>query len=130
MWLVDNEMRISRRGGRVLPVRVAEVVRRMGGVADSRTLIHRTSRAKVRTALRKGEIVRDGRGRYALPTAHAALRAAKRLNGIVSGTSAALHYGWPMKSPPRRPTVTVPRNRKVEPERREGVDVKWRDIPS
>ena len=101
----------------------------MGGVADARTIIDLTSRRKVRTALRNGEIVRDAKGRYALPTAHAALRAATRLNGTVSGKSAALYYGWPMKFPPDQPTVTVPRTRKVKPERREGVDVRWRDIP-
>jgi very-short-patch-repair endonuclease len=111
-------------------VRVAEVVRRTGGVADAHRLIALTSRRKVRTALRKGEIVRDTRGRYALPTAHAALRAANRLNGIVSHASAAAYYGWEMKRPPELPTVTVPRNRKVSRDRRAGVDVKWRDVPA
>ena len=101
----------------------------MGGVADARTLIRCTSRRRVRTALRKGQIVRDARGRYALPTAQAAVRAAARLTGVISGKSAAAYYGWAMKCPPEQPTVTVPRNRRVAPERREGIDVKWRDIP-
>lgn len=34
-----------------------------------------------------------------------------------------------MKTQPERPEVTVPRNRKVSRERREGVDLSWRDIP-
>ena len=101
----------------------------MGGVADARTLVDCTSRRKVRTSLRKGEIVRIGKGRYALPTARVALRAAGTLNGVVSGKSAALYYGWQVKLPPDQPTVTVPRTRKVKPERREGIDVKWREIP-
>ena len=102
----------------------------MGGVADVRRLVAFTSRRKVRTALRKGDIVRDARGRYALPTADAALRAANRLNGVVSHASAAAYYGWEMKRSPEQPTVTVPRNRKVADERRVGVDVKWRDVPA
>jgi len=110
-------------------MRVDEVVRRMGGVADARTLTDRTSRRRVRTALHRGEIVRIGRGRYALPTAKAALLAATRLKGVVSGKSAALYYGWAMKFPPELPTVSVPRNRRVDPARREGVALKWRDIP-
>ena len=127
---MDNRMRRRTGPGRLIGMQVVEVVRRMGGVADARRLIGFTSRRKVRTALRKGEIVRDVRGRYALPTAHDALRAANRLNGIVSHTSAASYYGWEMKHPPERPTVTVPRNRKVSLDRRAGVDVKWRDIPA
>ena len=101
----------------------------MGGVADARTLVRLTSRRRIRTALRKGQIVRDGRGRYALPTADEARRAANALSGVITHTSAAAYYGWEMKHPPERPTVTVPRNRKVDQERRAGVDVKWRDIP-
>jgi len=119
----------SARLGQAPRVQVAEVVRRMGGVADARTLIASTSRRKVRTALRRGLIVRDGKGRYALPTAQAAVRAAARLNGVISGKSAAAYYGWAMKTPPEQPTITVPRNRRVAPQRRAGVDLKWRDIP-
>jgi len=110
-------------------MRVAEAVRRMGGVADARTLVRCTSRRKVRTALLNGDIIRIGRGRYALPAAQVALREAHRLNGVVSGLSAALYYGWKVKTPPELPTVTVPRNRKVAPERRAGVDLRWRNIP-
>jgi very-short-patch-repair endonuclease len=101
----------------------------MGGVADAGRIIAVSSRRRLRTALRRGEIVRDVRGNYALPTAQAAFRAANRLNGVVSHASAAAHYGWEMKNPPARQTVTVPRNRKVSAERRQGVDVKWRNVP-
>lgn len=116
--------------GSLLAMKVVEVVTRMGGVADARTLIRFTSRRRVRTALRTGVIVRDARGRFSLPTAVEAFRAANALSGVVTHASAASHYGWEMKHPPKRPTVTVPRNRNVSPERREGVDVRWRDIPS
>jgi hypothetical protein len=76
---VDNEMRDRVDGCRVWRVQVVEVVRRAGGVVDTRTLVGFTSRRKVRTALRRGEIVRDTRGRYASPSARDALRAANRL---------------------------------------------------
>lgn len=34
-----------------------------------------------------------------------------------------------MKRPPEKPTITVPRNRKVEPRRRDGVELKWANLP-
>lgn len=128
-WPVDSRMRRRVEPGRVQRVKVVDVVHRLGGVADARTLVGHTSRRKVRTALRRGDIVRDARGRYALPTAAAALRVAGALNGVVSHASAAACRGWEMKHPPTRPTVTVPRNRKVSSDRRDGVDVRWRDLP-
>jgi very-short-patch-repair endonuclease len=57
------------------------------------------------------------------------VRAAAALNGVVSHASAAACHGWEMKRAAARPTVTVPRNRKVAAVRRAGVDVKWRDLP-
>lgn len=104
-------------------------MKRLGGVAGGRELKRLTSRRAVERALRLGEIVSVGHGRYALPTADEARRAAHRLSGVVSGRSAAAVHGLAMKTQPDRPEVTVPRNRKVSRERREGVDVRWRDIP-
>jgi very-short-patch-repair endonuclease len=104
-------------------------MRRSGGIVDARVLVAFTSRRKVRTALKDEVIVRDARGKYALPGADDARRAAARLSGVVTGKSAAAVHGWPMKTPPELPTVTVPHNRKVARERREGIDLKWRDIP-
>jgi very-short-patch-repair endonuclease len=109
---------------------VLEIMERAGGVLDARRLVAFTSRRKVRTALARGVIVRDSRGRYALPGAEEARRAAHRLNGVLAGKSAAQHYGWAMKTSPTRPEVTVPRGRKVSPERRLDVDLHWRDIPA
>ncbi|WP_244930501.1 DUF559 domain-containing protein [Nocardioides sp. W7] len=53
------------------------------------------------------------RGRYALPTVDDALAAAHRLTGVVSGLSAALHWGWAVQTVPDRPVVTVPRGRRI-----------------
>ena len=110
-------------------MKVSEAMRRLGGVAKAGELVALTSRRKVRTALKRHEIVRVARGRYALPTADEARRAAHRLSAVVTGRSAAAVHGLAMKSQPERPEVTVPRTRKVAPARREGVDVSWRDIP-
>jgi very-short-patch-repair endonuclease len=109
-------------------VDVVEVVTRLGGVADARRLVAFTSRRRVATAVSRGLIVRDARGRYALPTTGEALRAASRLNGVVTGASAAAAHGWETKVPASRPDVTVPAKRRVAPDRRRGVDLHWRDI--
>lgn len=102
-----------------------EALKRLGGVADTATLVRASSRRKVRTAVSAGEIIRDARGHYALPTAEVARREAARLSGVVSHPSAAARWGWTMKLPPPLPSVTVPRNRNVAPERREGVVLHW-----
>lgn len=107
---------------------VAQALARLGGVADAATLVRITSRRKLRKALAAGDAVRDGRGRYALPTATEGRRAAARLAGVVSHGSAAALYGWKSKWPPAEPSVTVPRKRKVSPQRREGVAVHYVDL--
>jgi hypothetical protein len=108
-------------------MRVVHVLERLGGVADVATLRVHTSRRKIRTALSRGDIVCDARGRYALPHADRAVRAANRLSAIVSHASAAAYYGWEMKSPQTIPTLTVRRNRNVNEERRRGLKVAWAD---
>jgi very-short-patch-repair endonuclease len=109
-------------------VEVVEALTWRGGVLDAAVLYHLTSRRKVRTALEHGSVVRVGRGRFALPDAEESRRAAARLSGVVSHLSAAPLNGGELKNRPTLPTVTVPRNRRVEPWRRTGVDVKWRDL--
>lgn len=99
-----------------------------GGVADASLLEHLTSRRRLRTAVESGKVVRLTRGRYALPDADEARRAAARLSGVASHRSAALLHGWELKSRPALPSVTVPRGRKVEPWRRTGVHLRWRHL--
>lgn len=105
-----------------------EALRRLGGVSDTATLRLVSSRKAIARAVREGRIVRDERGRYALPTADEALRAAGRLTAVVSHTSAAAYWHWKVKRLPDKPTVTVPRNRRVSPARRETVSVTWADL--
>jgi very-short-patch-repair endonuclease len=107
---------------------VVEALTWRGGVLEAALLYHLTSRRKVRTALENGSVLRVARGRFALPDSDESRRAAARLSGVVSHLSAAQLHGWELKHRPRLPTVTVPRHRRIEPRRRQGVDVKWRDL--
>lgn len=113
-----------------LRVRVERVLERLGGVATTRELRRQCSRASIRLAVAQGRIIRDVRGRYAVPEADVALRAANRLSGVLYLDSAALHHGWKVKPRPESPVVAVPRNRKVAPERRQGVRVAYVDLPA
>jgi very-short-patch-repair endonuclease len=56
-----------------------------------------------------------------------AVHAANALSGVVSHLSAALYWGWEVKEAPAA-QVTVPRKRRVRPERRIGVGVHWADL--
>jgi hypothetical protein len=72
---------------------VVDVLAEVGGVSTRAGLVALCPRIEVDRALRSGEIVADARGRYALPIADEALRAAHRLTGVVSHLSAALYWG-------------------------------------
>ena len=107
---------------------VPQHLARLGGVGARRDLLRVATRAEVDRSLRSGDIVRDGRGRYALPVVDEALRVANRLDGVVSHRSAALWWGWAQKVPDHDVEITVPRKRKVDPRRREGVSMHWADL--
>lgn len=107
---------------------IVQLLRALGGVARRKTLLRSCSRAELRAALAAGEIVRDARGRYAVPVAHEALRAANRLSGVVSHRTAALHWGWEVKTVPDRPDVTVRRKRHLADGQADGVELHWADL--
>ena len=86
--------------------------------------------AQVRSAVAGGRLVRISHGRYALPQVGAAVVAARSLDGVLALTSAALHHGWAVKTPPRRPHVVVPRHRKVAPARYRGVQLRFAEVES
>ncbi|HZJ04608.1 MAG TPA: DUF559 domain-containing protein [Nocardioidaceae bacterium] len=109
-------------------MQVVGLVRMMGGVAEAAIVSRLTSRAKIRIALARGDIVRDAWGRYALPGADEAMRAANRLSGILYADSAARHHGWKLKHQPSTPSVAVPRHRNVAPGRGDGVRVRYVDL--
>lgn len=94
---------------------MVEVLIELGGVTTRRPLVAATSRREVDRALADGTIVRLRRDRYALPTIGDAVAAAHRVSGTVSHLSAALHWGWAVKTVPDLPHVTVPRDRRIRP---------------
>ena len=103
-------------------------ISRLGGVADTRSLLRLTTRRRLRRAVRDGEILQLSRGRFLLPTAEDAHRKAAELFGVVSLRSAAAHYGWEMKIQPPEPEITVRSNRKLTKERRAGTRILWVDL--
>jgi len=106
-----------------VPVSVAECLAHLGGVATAKTLIARTSKRDVARAVEVGDVVRDARGRYALPEADAAMRTAHRMHAVLSHTSAALAHGWEVKAVPDRPHVTFSRHRKLTKAQRRTAQV-------
>lgn len=92
---------------------VVDLLHELGGVATAGTLVRLTSRAELDRAVAGGEVQRVARGRYALAVAEDAVRVAHRFAATLSHTSAALAWGWPVKTVPGRPHVTVPHKRKV-----------------
>ena len=105
-----------------------EALTRLGGTADTATLLRVTTRKRLLRARREGLVLHPTRGRYVLPTARDGIRAAAALSGTASHASAAAEHRWELGVPPDRPAVIVPRNRNVDPHRRAGVDVRWRDL--
>ncbi|MFL6151022.1 MAG: hypothetical protein ACJ72B_01460 [Ornithinibacter sp.] len=108
---------------------VAEQLARAGGIAGRRELVRASGRAGLATAVANGDVLRVARGRYALPTASVAQQSARELTGTAVLLSAAAHWGWRTKWQPQRPQVAVGRGRKVAPQVRQRVDVRWRSIP-
>lgn len=95
----------------------------LGGVASRGQLVTATSRREVDRALAAGDVVVLGRGRYALPSVDEARAEAHRLSAYVSRLSAALHWGWAVKTVPAKPVVTVPRGRRIRPGQARDVEL-------
>lgn len=112
------------------PVDPVTLLQRLGGVSDGATLRRGCGSEALRRAVRAGQVLHLGRNGYALPGADEAIAAAVRLQGVASHLSAARAWGWKVKHLPAAPVVTVPRNRKVEAPRRDGVDVRWAQLPA
>ena len=101
----------------------------LGGVTDRKTLLRLRGAREVGRALRDGTLVRDRRGRYALPSAQHGVRTASSVAGVLSHRSAAQYWGWAQKAPDGLPEVTVPRNRKVDRALRKILIPHWSDLP-
>jgi very-short-patch-repair endonuclease len=105
-----------------------DALSRLGGVATLDEVRRLTSRRRLRTALTNGQVVRVSTGVYALPGCQAARLAAARVGGVVSHLSAAQYWGWKLKLPPERPTITVPRRRSRL--NAQGLEIHWADLTS
>jgi very-short-patch-repair endonuclease len=99
----------------VTDLAVSEVVRRLGGRAQTAVVLQRVSRRELDRALRVGDVVRATRGVYALPTLPAPRAVAARVRGVLSHASAAEHYRLKTVTPPDRVHVTVAPGRKPRP---------------
>lgn len=107
---------------------VHEALARLGGVATRAQIIALVGRASFDRAVRTGLLVRQARGRYALPTVDEAVAVAHRLSGVLCLASGALHHGWATKAVPERAQVSFPRDRRLTAEQQSLVDAHRHDL--
>lgn len=107
-----------------------DVIAQLGGACTVKQALRFTTRKRLQTVIRQGEVLRLSHGRVALPTVDAARASAARLTAVASHLSAALAHGWSVVEAPRVPQVIVKRNRRLEPPQRRGVEVRHRDLES
>jgi very-short-patch-repair endonuclease len=106
---------------------VAEVVRRLGGQARAGQLSPWVTKQRLGTAVRRGEVVRLGRGLYALPDLPPARLVAAQARGVLSHTSAATWRRMPQVFPPTDVHVSVPHGSR--PPRIDDVRYHWCTMP-
>jgi very-short-patch-repair endonuclease len=92
---------------------VSDVLRDLGGVARRAALLTAVSRKDLELAIVAGDVVRDARGRYALPDADEGRRLAHKYGGVLGLTTAAIHHGWAVRAVPPVPQVIISRGRRV-----------------
>ncbi|MCX6396906.1 MAG: DUF559 domain-containing protein [Propionibacteriales bacterium] len=109
-------------------MRPEEAVARLGGITTRAAILELVSARALKHAVDEGRVTRDGLGRYSSRLIGDALHAAHALSGTVSHLSAALHWGWEVKTPPTEPHVTVRRKRNIRPDRRSEVVLHWSDL--
>lgn len=107
---------------------VGEVLALLGGVARRADLVRALGRAAVDSALADGSLVALTRGTYGSPETDAAVAAAAAVSGVLCHRSAALAWGWAVRTVPERPDVALPRNRRVAPSRVAGLRVHRVDL--
>lgn len=101
------------------------VVRRAGGITDASTLRSLCAPRRIRQALDRHEIVVLRRGRYGVGAIDDASRIAIELTGTLCGPSAALAWGWPVKTSPDRPHLGLPKGRRVTAGQRSRAHLHW-----
>ena len=104
-----------------------DVLHRVGGTAGAADLVALCGRPALRRAVRDGSVVRLARGRYALPETPDPPRAAARVKGVVSHTSAAQYWRMAVLRAPDQPHVTIdPRRARVDGR---GLVLHWAALP-
>ncbi|NNG18540.1 hypothetical protein HJ590_02920 [Naumannella sp. ID2617S] len=106
---------------------VAGCLELWGGVGRWSALVKATSWRAVVSAVNAGLIVRDGWGRYALPSVEQGFRTAHGMSAVLSHQSAAAHWGWEQKDTPAEVSVTVARGRRLR-RLAKGVAPHWADL--
>ncbi|HET7684457.1 MAG TPA: hypothetical protein VFK34_12405 [Marmoricola sp.] len=101
----------------------------LGGATDRATLLELCSAKEIDDALQRGLLEPIGRHKYALPNAHAGARTATALGGVLSHRSAAQRLGWKLRTDPKLPEVTFPRDRRLRPDERKLVIPHWSHVP-
>ncbi len=86
----------------------AELIRRRDGHATWQELKSQCTQHELRRALAEGEVIRVGRGRYALPDQNPARELAAAAGGVLSHLSAAVHLGLAVLRRPDVVHITVP----------------------
>ena len=117
-----------RHRGHACGMDLATLLAQHGGTCTWRELRRSVPRRRIDVALESGAVVRVARGRYALPSLAAARSVALGASATASHTTAALHWGWKVKSEPELPHLTLPRGRKLRAAARAGVQRHWRDL--
>ena len=107
---------------------LATLLAQHGGTCTWRELRSSVPRRRISAAVTSGALLRVARGRYALPSVAAARSVALGASATASHTTAALHWGWKVKSEPELPRLTLPRGRKLRAAARSGVQRHWRDL--
>jgi hypothetical protein len=129
---VVDEQQLADANRRRLPAMTAtartlidpvSAVRHLGLIVPASQLRQHCDPWAIRQAVAAGRLVRCGPRRYALPGIAEMPAAASRAGGILCLTSAALFWGWKVKTEPERHHVHVPRGRKVAAERRAGTEL-------
>ncbi|HSX66116.1 hypothetical protein [Nocardioides sp.] len=103
-----------------------EAVRRAGGIMRRQELLELVPRKVLDLTVGGGALERHGRSSLALPGIAADRAAAHRVGGTLTGLSAARAWGWKVKTEPRLPVVTVPRDRHHA---HAGIEVHRGDLP-
>ncbi len=104
---------------------VANALRDRGGVARWSELKADLTRDQLEVALTSGRVSRIRRNLYVLADMREVRRLAITAGGAASHLTAAQHWGWKVKDPPRRPCITVARgSRKPTGD----LELHWQDL--